>query len=71
MIHKAPTQFSQRIPFGKPNSAFAEIAKANSKLNNESFVARAPASVVEQEKARVSEFSLSLEKFNAQLLKLK
>jgi valyl-tRNA synthetase len=48
-----------------------EIAKANGKLNNESFVARAPAAVVEQEKARVAEFSASLEKLTAQLSKLK
>ncbi len=47
-----------------------EIAKANGKLTNESFVARAPAAVVEQEKARVSEFSASLENLSAQLAKL-
>ncbi|NOU24941.1 MAG: valine--tRNA ligase [Methylotenera sp.] len=47
-----------------------EIAKANAKLNNESFVARAPAVVVEQEKARVAEFSSSLEKLQGQLSKL-
>ena len=49
----------------------AEIGKANGKLNNESFVSRAPAAVVEQEKARVAEFSASLEKLKAQLAKLK
>lgn len=48
-----------------------EIAKANGKLNNESFVARAPAAVVEQEKARVVEFSTNLEKLQSQLAKLK
>ena len=48
-----------------------EIAKANGKLTNESFVARAPAAVVEQEKARVAEFSASLEKLKTQLQKLK
>jgi valyl-tRNA synthetase len=48
-----------------------EISKANSKLTNESFVARAPAAVVEQEKARVAEFSASLEKLKTQLQKLK
>lgn len=47
-----------------------EIAKANGKLTNESFVARAPAAVVEQEKARVAEFTASLDKLNAQLAKL-
>ena len=49
----------------------AEIAKANGKLNNESFVARAPADVVAQEKARVVEFSTNLEKLQTQLVKLK
>lgn len=49
----------------------AEIGKANGKLNNESFVARAPVSVVEQEKARVAEFSASVEKLQNQLAKLK
>jgi valyl-tRNA synthetase len=48
-----------------------EISKANGKLNNESFVARAPAAVVEQEKARVAEFSASVEKLQSQLAKLK
>jgi len=47
-----------------------EIAKASGKLNNENFVARAPAAVVEQEKARVAEFTASLEKLEAQLAKL-
>ncbi len=49
----------------------AEITKANSKLNNESFVARAPVTVVEQEKARVADFTASLEKLKTQLAKLK
>ncbi len=48
-----------------------EISKANGKLNNESFVARAPVAVVEQEKARVTEFSASVEKLQSQLAKLK
>ncbi|MGB2831569.1 MAG: valine--tRNA ligase [Methylotenera sp.] len=47
-----------------------EISKANGKLNNESFVARAPAAVVEQEKARVAEFGASVEKLKSQFDKL-
>jgi valyl-tRNA synthetase len=49
----------------------AEISKANAKLNNESFVARAPTEVVAQEKARVAEFGANLEKLLSQLAKLK
>ena len=52
------------------NRIEAEIAKANGKLNNESFVARAPAEVVAQEKARVEEFSASFKKLKVQLAKL-
>lgn len=37
-----------------------EVGKANAKLGNESFVARAPAAVVEQERQRIAEFSATL-----------
>lgn len=48
-----------------------EMHKAKTKLDNESFVARAPASVVEQEKVRLTEFSANLDKLSAQFAKLK
>jgi valyl-tRNA synthetase len=48
----------------------AEITKANSKLNNESFVARAPEAVVVQEKQRLAEFESLVEKLNTQLNRL-
>ncbi|WP_353155120.1 valine--tRNA ligase [Herminiimonas fonticola] len=47
-----------------------EINKANAKLGNESFVARAPAQVVAQEKERVANFSATLEKLREQFAKL-
>jgi valyl-tRNA synthetase len=47
-----------------------EIGKANAKLANESFVARAPAQVVAQEKERVANFSATLEKLREQFAKL-
>ncbi|MBV8471336.1 MAG: valine--tRNA ligase [Burkholderiaceae bacterium] len=47
-----------------------EIGKANAKLGNESFVARAPAAVVEQEKQRVTDFSATLERLREQLARL-
>ncbi|MDD2928392.1 MAG: valine--tRNA ligase [Sideroxydans sp.] len=47
-----------------------EIAKANAKLGNESFVARAPAAVVEQEKKRLDDFGSTLTQLQAQRAKL-
>ena len=48
---------AERTPLEKMAKLEAEINKAQAKLGNESFVARAPAAVVEQEKERVANFS--------------
>jgi valyl-tRNA synthetase len=48
-----------------------EIAKAEAKLGNESFVARAPAQVVEQEKKRLADFAATVDKLKPQLEHLK
>jgi valyl-tRNA synthetase len=48
-----------------------EIAKAEGKLSNASFVERAPAAVVAQEKERLANFGATLEKLQAQFDKLK
>jgi valyl-tRNA synthetase len=47
-----------------------EISKARSKLSNDSFVARAPTEVVEQEKLRLAGFEQNHEKLIAQLDRL-
>ena len=47
-----------------------EIVKARGKLGNASFVERAPATVVEQEKKRMTEFEATVAQLNSQLTKL-
>jgi valyl-tRNA synthetase len=47
-----------------------EITKANAKLSNASFVDRAPAAVVAQEKKRLAGFSATLEKVRGQFARL-
>jgi valyl-tRNA synthetase len=49
----------------------AEIRKAQGKLANPSFVERAPAAVVQQEKERLASFDATLKKLEEQLRKLR
>ena len=63
---------AERIRLGKEIERLAnEIDKARGKLSNESFVARAPAEVVAQEKQRLAGFEQNHEKLVAQLERLK
>jgi valyl-tRNA synthetase len=48
----------------------AEIVKCNAKLGNDAFVAKAPASVVEQEQRRLAEYQDTIAKLSAQLARL-
>ena len=47
-----------------------EIKKCNAKLSNASFVERAPAAVVEQERKRLADFNTTFEKVSSQLARL-
>ncbi|HYF43009.1 MAG TPA: class I tRNA ligase family protein, partial [Ramlibacter sp.] len=47
-----------------------ELAKANGKLSNQAFVAKAPPAVIEQERKRIAEFTATLEKLRQQLARL-
>ncbi|OBY84214.1 valine--tRNA ligase [Delftia sp. JD2] len=47
-----------------------EITKANAKLGNESFVAKAPPAVIDQEKKRVADFGATLIRIQEQLARL-
>jgi valyl-tRNA synthetase len=48
----------------------AEVSKCNAKLQNESFVAKAPPAVVEQEQKRLAEYLTTIGKLTAQLTRL-
>jgi len=47
-----------------------EIGKANGKLSNEAFVAKAPPAVIEQERKRVADFEATLSKVKSQLAQI-
>jgi valyl-tRNA synthetase len=47
-----------------------ELTKANAKLSNEAFVAKAPAAVIDQEEKRVADFGSTLLKLREQLARL-
>ncbi len=47
-----------------------EVNKAQGKLNNQAFVAKAPAAVIDQERQRLADFQATVEKLQAQRQKL-
>jgi len=62
---------AEKLRLGKEVTRLEEqIAKASTKLNNEAFVAKAPAAVLEQERKRVADFAATLSKVQEQLARL-
>lgn len=71
MLHVEVDVVAERARLDKEIARLeGEIAKANGKLGNPSFVERAPAAVVEQEKGRVAQFNKTLAKVRDQRGKL-
>jgi valyl-tRNA synthetase len=62
---------AEKLRLGKEVTRLEEqIAKANIRLGNEAFVAKAPPAVLEQERKRVADFSDTLAKLREQLARL-
>jgi len=62
---------AEKLRLGKEVARLEDqIAKANSKLSNEAFVAKAPAAVLEQERKRMADFADTLSKVRNQLQRL-
>jgi valyl-tRNA synthetase len=71
MLHVEIDRDAERLRIGKEIERLqSEATKARTKLGNASFVERAPAAVVEQEKKRLADFDSKLNDLRGQLGKL-
>jgi valyl-tRNA synthetase len=62
---------AEKVRLGKEVARLQnEITKANAKLSNEAFVAKAPPAVIAQERLRVADFEATLLKVQDQLQRL-
>ncbi len=70
-LHMEIDVAAEKIRLGKEVTRLEEqISKAQVKLSNEAFVAKAPAAVLEQERKRVADFADTLTKMREQLSRL-
>ncbi len=70
-LHMEVDVAAEKLRLGKEVARLEEqISKAQAKLGNEAFVAKAPAAVLEQERKRVADFADTLAKMREQLARL-
>ena len=70
-LHMEIDVSAERQRLGKEAARLeGEIGKANGKLSNEAFVAKAPPAVIEQERKRVADFTATLARVREQLARL-
>jgi len=70
-LHMEVDKVAERARIAKEIARIeGEIVKVNGKLGNEAFVAKAPPAVIDQERKRLSDFSATIERLQAQLLRL-
>jgi valyl-tRNA synthetase len=70
-LHMEIDVAAEKIRLGKEVARLEDqISKAQTKLGNEAFVAKAPATVLEQERKRVADFTDTVAKMREQLVRL-
>ena len=70
-LHMEIDVAAEKLRLGKEVARLEDqISKAQTKLSNEAFVAKAPATVLEQERKRVADFVDTLTKMREQLIRL-
>ena len=71
-LHMEVDVAAEKIRLGKEAMRLeGELVKVHAKLGNETFVAKVPPAVLEQERKRLTEFTATLEKIRDQLARLK
>ncbi len=70
-LHMEIDVAAEKIRLGKEVARLqGEITKAEGKLGNEAFVAKAPPAVIDQERKRMADFTATLQKLHDQLVRL-